>query len=501
MITIKFRLLILTSFILGGTELVWSQTQHSAYTAVGKGVATPYLRDYQSLGVNPSALGWGTGVKGKSTTMGSTEFGFGISSPSLTKERLQGAAQGIYNTILDKSVEIDVDKQREIAAEYAESGIAVEADFNWFGAYYHNEKLGGIAVAVREKYNWYSQLNEQTSDILFRGNLSGYFDSLTVVLNGDTSRIANSTNLSSDTLAGVIEGRLNNPILLSELTNGSKIKFSWNREYNFGYGRKIIGSDSTFAIYGGIGGRFIQSIAMVDFQSDNNGAQLNASMSPFFGIDYGSVNGTTNISSENNGLLPNITGSGFGFDFSASMIMFNKLRVVAAVNNIGSVKYTQNAYSLRDTLISSVSLPGLDSEDITQSADQLLTGGSILTLQGEKEIVVNNASNFRLGGSFDIAKQFSVGIDVVAPFNRDAPGSLQNAVVSVGGDIKPFPWLQLSVGYFGGGIYANNIPVGINFILGEGAYEFGFASRDAVSFFSKNANSLSFAMGFARIRF
>ena len=61
--------------------------------------------------------------------------------------------------------------------------------------------------------------------------------------------------------------------------------------------------------------------------------------------------------------------------------------------------------------------------------------------------------------------------------------------------------MAISCGYFGGGIYKTNIPVGVNFILKDGGYEFGISSRDITSFFSQNSHSLSAAMGFARMRF
>jgi hypothetical protein len=61
--------------------------------------------------------------------------------------------------------------------------------------------------------------------------------------------------------------------------------------------------------------------------------------------------------------------------------------------------------------------------------------------------------------------------------------------------------LQFNVGYLGGGIYQHNIPIGVNFILGDGAYEVGISSRDALSFFLSNSNSISTAFGFARFRF
>ena len=67
-------------------------------------------------------------------------------------------------------------------------------------------------------------------------------------------------------------------------------------------------------------------------------------------------------------------------------------------------------------------------------------------------------------------------------------------------DLKLFKWLQFSLGYFGGGIYYHNLPIGVTFIKNEGKFECGIASRDAISFFSDRSHSLSIALGFARFR-
>ncbi len=475
-----------------------AQTQNSAYTAVGKGVATTFLTDYQCLGINNSALGWGTGFENTRFTLGTSELNIGIQSPALNKERLQNAYQAIMNEVRGNNEDpFDVQQQVNAAQDYAEAGIAINANYNWFGASFQTEKFGGIAVSVSENYNWYSQINSQTSDLLFRGRLSGYFDSLTIAMNGDTSTIANNPNLSQDTLGSVIRGSSNSPDLLSDITNGSRIKFVWNRFYNFGYGRKIFGQDSTFAFYAGVGGRFIQSMAMFDMQSDDSGINVNSAVSPFFNINYGT--GMNNMS--NSGVLPESVGQGYGVDLSASVILLDKIRLAAAVNNIGSVKYTRNVYSVQDTLLESVSLAGLQDANIPESMNQLAEDGGILNLVGEEEIIVQNASNVRLGGSINFNNKLHVGVDIVAPFNRDNPGSLQNAVLSVGGDFRPLKWLQLSAGYFGGGVYAHSIPVGVNFIMSGGKYEFGVSSRDMLSFFLDDANSLSAAFGFARFRF
>jgi hypothetical protein len=476
----------------------FAQTQNSAYTAVGKGVATTFLTDYQCLGVNNSALGWGTGYDNTRFTIGTSELNMGIQSEALNKERLQNAYKAVMGQVRGNNNEpFDVQQQIDAAKDYAEAGIAINANYNWFGASFQTEKFGGIAVSVSENYNWYSRLNEQTSDLVFRGRLSNYFDSLTIAMNGDTSRIANNPNISEDTLNSVINGTASNPDLLSEITDGSRIKFVWNRYYNFGYGRKILGKDSTFALYAGVGGRYIQSMAMFDMQSDDTGINVNSAISPFFNINYGTgMNNNTN-----NGALPEAVGQGYGVDLSTSVILLDKIRLAASVNNIGSVTYTRNVYSVRDELIDTLSLAGLQDANIPESMNQLVEDGGLLNVVGEQEIIVNNAANFRLGGSINFNDKLHIGVDVVAPFNKDNPGSLQNSVLSVGGDVRPVKWLQLSAGYFGGGVYAHSIPVGVNFIIGGGKYEFGVSSRDMLSFFLDDANSLSAAFGFARFRF
>jgi hypothetical protein len=477
-----------------------AQTQSVAFPTVGKGVATPFVTDYHCLGINVSGLGWGTGYEGKKFTAGSTEFGFGIYSDSLNAQKLKNLSRTLWDQARNKDDEpINYQQQLAAAADYAEAGINIFVDFNWAGFAYQSEKFGGIAFNIRENYQWNSKLNKQTTDILFRGKLSSYFDSLTVVFGSDTSTIANDSDISGDTLAAVIEGNISVPLRLSQITHGSSVKMVWNRSYNIGYGRKLIGKDSLFVLYGGIGARLIQSMAMFNLESDDNGLYMYSSITPAFSIDYGNIGGS-NVLSTKDGIPPAV-GNGYGIDLAASAILFTRFRVAVAVNNIGSVTYTRNVYTVKDTLFGSFSLSGLDQSNITQSVNQMLREGGILTLVGQEKFKLVNASDFRLGASFEPFKYLRVGFDMVAPFNKDNPGSIQNAVFSFGGDLRPVKWVSLSAGYYGGGIYKSNIPVGITFHLKNGGYEFGIASRDALTFFTKNSNSVSTAFGFARFRF
>jgi hypothetical protein len=482
---------------------LFSQSQGIAYPAVGKGVATTFVTDYHSLGINSSALGWGTGYQGKRFTMGSSEFGFGLYSDSLSSDKLKKLYKAVRSEISGNDNDtVNWAEQQEAAAEYASAGISMFVNYNWGGFAFQNEKFGGIAFNIRENYQWYSKFNNELTDIIFRGKLATYFDSLTIVVAGDTSVIANSENLSQDTLSSVILGSISVPLNLSQLTNGSEIRAVWNRSYNFGYGRKIFGKDSVFVVYGGIGGRFIQSMAMFNMESTDDGLFMYSSVTPNFNIDYGSI-ASLNPSNftERGSFLPKIVGSGYGIDLSASVILLNKIKVAAAVNNIGQVTYNRNVYRVNDTLLTNVSINGLSDYNVTQAVNQMLNSGGILSLEGQEKYVLRNAADFRFGASMEFGKVLSLGFDMVAPLNNDNPGSIANPVYSFGGEVRPVKWLALSVGYFGGGIYKNNIPVGINFILKDGAYECGISSYDALTFFTKNSNSVSAAFGFARFRF
>lgn len=483
-------------------QIIYAQSQGVAYTAVGKGVATTFLTDYQCLGVNTSALGWGTGYEKKKVSLGSSEFGFGVTSDALSEARIKNFSRAIYKSIIgDTTSTFNWKNQQTAISEYAQAGVSIFADYTWGGFAFQGKKFGGIAFNVQENYQWYSKLSSTATDLIINGKISNVFDSLDIQIGGIKSRIPNTTNISKDTLDAVISGSMAIPVPLSSLMQGSSIKMIWNRSYNLGYGRKVFGITGFVDVYAGIAGRIIKSMAMFALDATNTGIDVHSSLSSNFTIDYQTTIATANSLKNYSGGIPPAVGSGFGIDVSGSAILWNKLKVALAINNIGAVTYTQNVYTVKDTLIGTVSLKSLNDYNLTKSIHQLLSKGGLLTLVGKEKYTLINAATFRLGSSFHIKQKFGIGFDLVAPFNPENPGSIKNAVISFGGDIRIMPWLQISCGYFGGGIYKNNMPVGVNFILRDGGYEFGVSSRDAYSLFRKDGHSISFAMGFARVRF
>lgn len=485
---VLFALTILTS------GFSFSQNEYIAYPATGKGVSSTFVTDYHALGINPANLGWQSYEK--SVTMGSSEFGMSIHSDSLAKQDLRdnlwGAAK--FKTLDSMSYEEKMSAINGFASDFA-----FNWDYNMFGASYQNEKFGGIAFSIRSRATWASSFSPEFSELLFNGQFSNQFDSLQYFDGVDTVNIANYSNMSPDSASSVLGGTANIPFSISDLMGDSYLRLSLNREYHVGYGRKILNVDSVFTLYGGIGFKFIQGIAIMDLSNENGNLQMFSAFSPGFQIDYAA--GLNSLPQQAQNFWRSSVGTGYGLDFGANMTFFNKLHIAASVTNIGSMTYTGNVFSAVDTLVVSYSREGLEDMNIANSVPEMLESTGLFTLQNEQEYKVSLPGTLRFGASLELGKVAHIGAEIVAPFN-DVPGSINGFAYGLGGDIKLAQGkVILMAGVTGGGGYDTQLPLGINFCFGEGAYEVGIASRDAVTFFVQNSPTISAAFGFARVRF
>jgi len=257
-------------------------------------------------------------------------------------------------------------------------------------------------------------------------------------------------------------------------------------------------------LYLGVGAKYIQGIAMMDVGTDENGVlQMYSAFSPGFDLDYGSIalSNPSTLTRTGEQFFKSSVGQGWGLDFGANATFFNKLHIAASVTNIGSITYTGDVYEAVDTLLVNYSQNGLEDVDITQSIPEMLEGSGLFKLRGLESKKVVLPGMLRIGASLELGKFIHLGAEIIAPFN-DVPGSINGFAYGIGGDIKLAGGkVILMTGLTGGGNYATQVPLGINFCFKEGSYEVGVASRDAVTFFSKNSPTISAAFGFARFRF
>ncbi len=476
-----------------------AQNEYIAYPATGKGVSSTFVTDYHCLGINPANLGW-QAYEEKAFTMGTSEFGLSVYSESLSKQDLR---DNIGGAIRNKSLDDLTAEEKLAAAEGFASDFSFNYDYNAFGFSYQNEKFGGIAFSIRTRATWNSSLSNDFSDLLFRGQTASYFDSLLYVDGTDTTTILNSGNISTDSAGNVIGGKASVPLHLSELFDGSFLKFSLNREFHVGYGRRLMNIDSVFSLYAGVGAKYIQGIAMMDLTADEDGLEMYSAISPGFDLDYGlaALSNPSTLARTGEQFFKSPVGVGYGFDVGVNATFFNKIHVAASITNVGSMTYTGDVYKVVDTLVISYEQDGLDDMNISEAPAELLEESGLLTIVGQSERTIKLPGQFRMGASIELGKFVEIGGELIAPFN-DVPGNVTEFAYGLGGDLKLFSGkITLMAGITGGGGYDAQMPLGINFVFGNGAYECGIASRDAVTFFVQNSPTISTAFGFARVRF
>ncbi|MCB9197350.1 MAG: hypothetical protein H6600_02755 [Flavobacteriales bacterium] len=479
----------------------FGQYEISSFTSTGRGGATSFVTDYQAVGINPANLGWDAEFEEKHFTMGLTEMTFSLYSEALTKQELRTEFGDIIKN--RSTANWTIDEKRMAGRDFANSGLAMNMDLGSFGFAYNSEKLGGIAFRMNDNFNAYMRLNNTVSDMLFMGKFSNYFDTLVYVdpSTGDTSRFANYDIQDQDSINNVAYGFANIPSMIGEIMNGSQFRASWTREYNLSYGRKIFGKDDVFEIFGGIGLKYVQGFAMMDVKSEDNTLYAFSAITPFFNIDYGNASSQNPSTVAQSGALPKGVGRGFGMDLGLDFLIKNKLKIALAITNIGSMSWTGNVYSMKDTLVVNTNSEGLNNYNVLQTFTNLSGEDGMFQWEGERELVQKMNINFRFGSSLLIGEIAQVGIDIIMPVNHESPASLEKAIIGFGGDIKPIPWLRLSAGFMTGGNYDFSIPLGLTVVTNNGTWEAGIASRDAITFFTQNGPTLSLSTGFMRFRF
>ena len=169
--------------------------------------------------------------------------------------------------------------------------------------------------------------------------------------------------------------------------------------------------------------------------------------------------------------------------FRSNVKAFKRIKIGVAVNDIGSITWTENTYNAQaDSLLRTFRIKGFYADS---GSLQAISGGttfdSILNnlvdiRAGNFSKRVNLPSTIRLGASIQFGKILEIGGEVITPLN-DRPGNLVSSVYSFGGDLKLGPVILSS-----GIVLQNNqvlrVPVGIVLRTFGGLSEIGFSTRD-----------------------
>ena len=437
-----------------------SQIDLGTPIATGKGgVSTAITHDWQCLGINPANLGFDDNYK---FSFGLTNFGFSLQSKAIDLTRLS-------NAVLHPNDKFTLPEKQELATKFATpDGMNLYANVNWFAASIYFPKLGGIALNVRDRISGHATLGKNTSDIIFNGVKSVPYQDPSVYSK-----------------------------YLSDVLDGTHISYYHYRELNLAYGRKIIGTDETVQLFGGVGAKYLWGLGDMDFKSENGQISGRAAFSTDYGFKYDQVK---NYKPTTTNSYFNTVGHGFAFDMGTAIKIKNKFTVAASVTDVGSITWAKNTLIVIDTTMphldtSQVGLSSFDANSIAGFLYNSLTSMVHYSDAGAYTTVL--PTRLRLGTGLKLGKKVLIGCDAVMPISENK-GDLQNAFFALGGEVNLWGTAKFSTGISGNQNYGFSVPVG--FTLGTlGITEFYVATNDIITFISKSKNpQLSFCMAVFR---
>ena len=482
---------LLVAAALASASMASAQTELGVFSATGRGAATPFVTDYHAIGINPANLNLTPEFEGKTVTFGMAEGAASMYSGFLNKSEVR-------NTLFRRPFdELNQAERTEYANQMA--GESTEINLNVISAGFaiNDDKAGGFAFSIRERITTNARFGQMASELVFLGRTAPYFTDL-VLANGDT--IPNSGNLSADTLGQVQQGIVapEDALLFSQLLDGTSVGFSWIREFNIAYGKRLYKNES-IELHGGIGAKLLIGNAWMQVDVDGSNVNAFSALSPVFNINYGEIanSNPSTLPADAPALRP--VGLGWGIDLGTTVVIKEKLFLSAAITDIGRMRWDGNLYELNDVLFTEFSDAGAESADVVNEVINFASPESLLEWEGSESRTTNLPTTARVGIGFEVSKKLRLAADAVVPVN-DNVVNYDNPIVAVGADVTPLNFLRLSAGFISGNNREALVPVGITFMVNEGAWEFGFASRDLVTWFTNENPTASMSWGFLRFR-
>lgn len=485
------KLLLLLPLLIASTYTVFGQAEGSVASAAARGgVATTMTTDYQCIGINPANLGLRMQYETKNVTLGFLEANASLFAKGVTSQQMRDFIfKGNTLTPSDKAQAADL---------FANNNISANVNIMLCGIAIQSDKLGGFGFSINDVVRSNGNLAPNFTTYAFAGGLSPqYFDTL-ILENGN--RVANNPNdyYLNDAFIGVDSSVSSRGVSMNQVMNGSAIKAQYYRTFNFSYGREVFRNE-VFNISVGAGLKYVLGYYYMNVESKDGVVKGQVADNPTFSALSEALNVPTASTSGNSFISPQ--GHGFGFDLGVTAEIYDKIKIGASLVNIGSVKYTSNAYTLKDTVVHTV--------DYDASTGGAIKGTAFW--KKEESFKAKLPTMLRLGASVALfEKRVEIGGDIIVPLNSEA-GNLNTSIVALGGDFYLKRWIKLSSGASIGGNYANSIagytthvsiPAGITLIAGENAgWEVSIATKDIISLIDVKGKSPLYSAALCMLRF
>jgi hypothetical protein len=349
----------------------------------------------------------------------------------------------IINDLFDSSIAFSMADKNDAAHSLTNTRLFGNGSVMYLGISYQDEKFGGLAFNVRERLVWHSVFNQNVANFLFLGWQDTYFDQ-------------KITNPAGDTLEAIAD----NSRYVSDIYRGTDLHYLHTREFNLGYGGKVLDLDGEVVVYAGIGFKYNADFGGLQYyQKDNGQLYVFSVFSPFYEDKY---DDPTPSAVEGTGLKQ--VGTGFGFDIGTTVQLFDDIKISLAVNDIGSIKWDGNVYEGNDVRVYGIETRGINNYNLFKE-------GMLISFEqhpedpnkwnGLENKTIGLPTNFRAGASYRISEAIEAGIDFYAPLGEKVPGVMEAPVLGLGVNFEPIPLLQLSMGVVSGAKLGTRVPLGV----------------------------------------
>ena len=429
----------------------------------GKPGGTTILRDYEAIGVNPSNLGWDDN---KRISFGIANIDLGLHSKALSFNDIYRIILHVDSTLSSKS------KVQYSKLFNTKDGLNLGSNITWAAFSVNLSRLGGISFSLRDRINFHFTANQAFADVLF---------------NGVNAFTFNDPNIFSK------------PI--SQVYDGTDIRFLHTREFNIAYGVRITNLFDDFAIYGGIGYRYIWGLGLVDIHANGDNLTAVTSLSSStFKINTGVID---SFKIKNPNYLKSVFnsgGQGSAFDIGGSIIYKKKLKIGMSLLDMGSIVWNKNTMVGVNSDMKPLdnSQQGLKSFNVFNQIGYLFDKSGLFQFQQVKSYTYSLPSKYRMGAGLKISKMFEVGADMIVPL-KEVNGYKDYTYYSAGFFLNVFSLLKLNAGVSGNTNTGWYIPAGLT-ISTKGMFEIYIATNDVLSYLNRQKNPI-YSFTFCALRF
>jgi hypothetical protein len=447
----------LAALITCSAPALFAQIDLGMPSATGKGgAATALLRNFDAIGINPSALGWYNNYR---LSVGVFNFGLAAQSKALDMPSLRKAITSPNDTFTTAQ------KNEYVRLFSDPQGLNLQAHLAWASASVFFPKLGGIAVNVRDRTFGHVGLNHNAADIIFNGRNAAVFQ---------------DTNTYHKTIG--------------QLLDSTNISYLHYRELNIAYGRRLFATgddldngEKTVQVFGGVGFKLLWGFGNIDARAENNTLTGHASFSNDYSINYGAIQ---NFTPQSGDLLFHAVGKGTAIDLGTTIILNGKIRIAVAATDIGSITWTNNQLLTTDTTMTppDTSNTGINSWNLGSQSSYVFSSNGLFNYTPGPDFKSKLPSRLRIGYGMKIGRIVEVGADAVIPMN-DVSVNLAHPYFAFGGEVNIAGFVKLSTGVSGNADWGWSVPFGATVGLG-GFVEVSAATGDVLSYFAKSDNPM-----------